>query len=237
MRDRIFTPRGLGYAMVLPDLTVELTVRRLTRSRGELHGEISVACGLPGTSSKDGHLHQARFNLSSTQSRHTLAKALVARTSLPDLAWADILEDFCRRVLGADDHGEPVTMVGARPRSVSRPYRLDPLLPLGDPVILYGEGGTGKSTLAAAIAVSVETGVAVVPGFIPRKAPTLYLDWESGPDAINERVALIGSGANLARPAEIRYRAMTRPLADAAEDLAAYITDEHIGLVVVDSIG
>lgn len=234
---RLFEHQGLGYVLRVPELATEIAVRRLSRARGELHGEVRVSCGLAGTRSSDGHLHQARMNMSSTQSRATLSKALAYRATLPDVDWTDLLEDFCRRVLEAEEVGEPVLMVGARPRPVSRPYRLDPILPLGDPAILYGEGGTGKSTLAAAIAVSVETGVAVIPGWVPRRAPVLYLDWESGPDAINERISLVAAGANLPEPAQIRYRAMTRPLPDQAEDVATIVAEHGIGLVIVDSVG
>lgn len=237
MTRREFAPEGLGYVMNVPELAVEINVRRLIRQRGDLHGDLRVQCGLPGTRSTDGHIHQARFNLSSTNARNTLGRALESRASLPDLDWADLLEDFCRRVMGAEEAGAPVIMVGSRPRLTSKPYRLDPIVPLGDPVILYGEGGTGKSTLAAALAVSIQTGVVVVEGFIPRKANVLYLDWESGPDAINERVALVAAGVHLPAPVQIRYRAMARPLPDQAEDLAAIIQREDIGFLIVDSVG
>jgi hypothetical protein len=232
-----FAQEGLGYVMHVPELAVEINVRRLIRSRGDLHGDLRVQCGLPGTKSTDGHIHQARFNLSSTQARNTVAKALAARATLPDLDWADLLEEFCRRVMGAEEIGAPTIMVGTMPRSVQRSYRIEPVMPLGDPVILYGEGGTGKSTLAAALAVSVQTGVVVVDGFIPRRANVLYLDWESGPEAINERVALVAAGVHLPEPVQIRYRAMARPLPEQAEDLAAFVAREDIGLVIVDSVG
>src|SRR5690349_21786738 len=101
-------------------LALEVGVRRLSRSRGELHGEIDVSCGL-GTRSADGRLHKARFNLSSTSARNTLARALSSRAPVPDLDWSDVLEDFCRQVMAAEEAGEPVVMVGSRPRPVARP--------------------------------------------------------------------------------------------------------------------
>jgi hypothetical protein len=85
--------------------------------------------------------------------------------------------------------------------------------------------------------VSVQTGTVVIDGFIPRQANVLYLDWESGPDAINERVALIAAGCHLPEPVQIRYRAMARPLPDQAEDLAALVAKDDIGFLIVDSVG
>src|SRR4051812_39085540 len=105
---RAFDKQGLGYVMRVPELAIEMTVDRLSRTRGELHGELAVSCGLPGTRSADGHLHSARFNLSGGTTRGSLAKVLVKRANTPDIDWEDLLEDFCRRVMAAERDGDPV---------------------------------------------------------------------------------------------------------------------------------
>jgi hypothetical protein len=130
-------------------------------------------------------------------------------------------------------------MVGALPVPVGETYRLLPLLPEGQTTILYGDGGTGKSTIAAAIAASVETGVVIVEGWIPRRAPVLYLDWEAGKASINRRVRGVAMGAHIPSVVTIRHADCRRrgPIAGFAEDIARYIDKEGIGLVIVDSIG
>src|SRR6185436_10224534 len=233
-----FRRQGMGYVLTAVDIGTDLSVDRLVKTRGDLHAELRVASTLAATRSRSGLLHHARFNLSSTSARTQLAKTLAWRANSGDgIDWFELLEELCTRVLEGERVGEPTIMVGANPRPATKPYRLDPLIPLGDPVILYGEGGAGKSTLAAAIAVSCETGVSIIPTWVPRKCPVLYLDWESGPDAINERVAAIAVGANLPAPAQIRYRFMARPLHDQVEDVAGFVEAEKIGLVIVDSVG
>src|SRR6266704_2072346 len=112
---RRFTRQGLGYVLTVPELITEIAVDRLSRTRGELHGEITVSCGLPGIRAADGHVHQARFNLSGSTARTTLARILSQRADAPDVDWPDLLEDFCRRVLGAEREGDPVVKVGADP--------------------------------------------------------------------------------------------------------------------------
>lgn len=223
--------------MLVPELATELAVDRLARRSGEVHGELTVSCGLPGTRSTDGHLHQARFNLSSTTARGTLAKVLVARSGASDVDWQDLLEDFCRRVLMAERQGEPVEYVGDRPQRIAPAWRLDPILPHDKPTILYGEGGTGKSTLATAIAVSVETGVAVIEGWIPRRAAVLYLDWETSADDVDEHVKAIAAGANIPGHVRLRYRRCFGPLADQTDEIARLVAEHAIGLVIVDSVG
>jgi hypothetical protein len=170
---RRFGKLGLGYVLTASDIAVSITVDRLSRQRGELHGEISVACGLPGIRAADGHVHQARFNLSGSTARTTLARILQHRADAP----GDRLAGPARGLLPArpvaEREGDPVTKVGALPIPLATLYRVDPLLPDDQATILYGEGGTGKSTLACvAIAVSVETGVSVIEGWIPRQAPS-----------------------------------------------------------------
>lgn len=225
--------------MDVPDLAVSMAVDRLSRTRGELHGEITVSCGLPGIRAHDGHLHQARFNLSGSTARTTLARILGQRADAPGLDWPDMLEDFCRRVLLAERDGSPVEKVGALPMPVGESYRIAPLLPLDQASILYGDGGTGKSTMAAALAVSVSEGVAVVEGWTPRKGPVLYLDWEAGRGSLNRRVRGVAMGAHIPRVVQIDFMDCRRrgPLAGFAEDIARLVTLEGYGLVIVDSVG
>lgn len=232
-----FRREGLGYAMNVPEIATEFGVDRLARSRGDMHGEITVMCALPGTRSSDGHLHTARFNLSSTRGRTELANTLRARSGADDVDWTDLLEDFCRRVLAAERVGEPVEFVGDRPQRIAPAWRLDPILPYDKPTILYGEGGTGKSTLATAIAVSVETGIAIIDGWIPRRAPVLYLDWETSADDVDEHVKGIARGAHIPDTVRIRYRRCYGPLTEQTDEIARLVASEGIGLLIVDSVG
>src|SRR3990172_8466047 len=129
---------GLGYVMHVPDLATTIGVDRLSRQRGELHGELRVSCAPPGPRSLSGLLHQAPFTLSGSEARSRLAKTLAWRANTGDgVDWFELLEELCLGVLAEERRGEPIVLVGALPRPLEKPYRLDPILPLGDPVILY----------------------------------------------------------------------------------------------------
>ncbi|MES2210929.1 MAG: AAA family ATPase [Chloroflexota bacterium] len=224
--------------MRLPDLATELAVGYVRRSRGETHGELTVMCALPGTRSSDGHIHQATFNLSGSEARNRLAKTLTARADI-GIDWVDVLEDLCRRVLAKERAGDPIEKVGALPVPIGETYRLDPMLPQDQTTILFGDGGVGKSTLAAALAVSVQTGASLVEGWVPRRAPVLYLDWEAGRNSLNRRVRGVAMGGHLPDVVQIDYRNCRRagPLHAFAEDLATVVDREGYGLVIVDSVG
>lgn len=232
-----FAREGLGYVMSAPEIAVELTVPSLVRSRGEWFGELDVACGLPGIRSSDGQLHRARFNFSSSTARATLARDLTARAAVPDLDWREVLEIFCRRVLTEQNQGNPVVTVGNRPARLAPRYLLDPILPAGKATIFYGEGSVGKSTLAAAIAVSVQTGLEVIPGWHPLAGNVLYLDWETDADDLDDKVRAIAAGAGIGDEISLLYRACAGPFAESLEETARLVTEHTIRLLVVDSLG
>lgn len=225
---------GLGYTVRFPE-GVAIDVERIRRSRDELTGEVTVTAALPGIVSRDGHVHAARLNLSSTSARGTLARHLTGRA--PGVDWGEILERTCLAVLTHERSGEPIETVGNRPQRIRPRYLVEPILPADKPTILYGEGGSGKSTLAAAIAVSVETGIPVVPGWRAVPTSVLYLDWETGPDDIDERVRGVARGAGFDDEVAIAYRFCSGPIADMTDELSREIARLGIGLVIVDSLG
>lgn len=222
--------RGMGWWAWFGRWDVQIAVGAPRRSRGDVHALVRI-------SSKDapGYLHVGTLNLSSTTARGTLAKALAERTPERSVPWRELLERVCAVILAGDEGFAESVLDGSG--SASPPaWRLDPLLPLGKPTILYGPGGSGKSYLALAMVVSVETGAEVIAGFRPLLGRTLYLDWESDGEDLSDRLRRICTGAGIDPPA-IRYWRCSRPFADLAEQVAERVSQEAIGLIVLDSLG
>lgn len=223
-----FTRKGLGYVGVFPP-SIKLEAHGLRWSGGELHAELHVTVG--GLA-----IHRARFNLSSTTARTTLAKTLSARSSTK-VDWTRALEQLCQHILGEERRGEPFERVGRLARRQGTRYLLYPMMPVDEPTLLFADGGTGKSYLAVAIACSVQAGIPILPGFdLRKKGPVLYLDWETSRDEINERVQAVCAGAGI-EPVEFFYRRCTTALTDQVEEVAGLIAQEGIALVVADSLG
>ena len=133
-----------------PEYHIRIRIDRLRNERENLTGEIAVKTTNPGVAQ---HLHQARFNLTSTTARKTLAKALQERL---DLAWDDMIEQACVMVLTKHREGEPVIRVGNLPPREALKYRVAPILLNNQPSLVYGPGGTGKSYFALYLAVLVD---------------------------------------------------------------------------------
>lgn len=223
---------GLGYRARFPLAGIEMQLTRIRESRCEVHGELMVRFS-DAVPIFDRHLYAARFNLSSGSTRVSTAKLLNERHKAD---WAGLLERFCLAVLQLEREPEPTDEIGSRPAREPERWLLKPLLLKGKTTILYGPGGSWKSTLGAAIAVSLVTGQPVIPEWLAAQSPVLILDWEDDAEVWNERVRYIAIGAGIAPPT-IRYRRMSRPLSDQLESLAAEVAEARIGLLLVDSVG
>ena len=70
-----------------------LEVDRITESRGEMHGELTVI------RSPEGHLMRQRINLTSSTARTSPARLLSCRSN--HVEWGEVLERFCMQVVDA----------------------------------------------------------------------------------------------------------------------------------------
>jgi hypothetical protein len=235
-----FEKVGLGYRVTADRLQTEIRVTRIKRSSSELHGDLRISTNIAGIKTIDGVMHMARFNLSSSTTRNSLSKLLESRTPKETkMDWYDGLEALCQKVMLAEMIGQPYVATGDVPLNGDRPPRhaIDPLVPARVTSLLYGPGGSGKSVIALACAMSVLSNHAIIPGFLPGiTGPVLYLDWETDVSVVNERAQSIAKGCGLASP-PITYRRCIRPLAEEAEEIANAVAEREIVYLVIDSAG
>jgi hypothetical protein len=214
-----------GYLLEDASLGTEIRVERLRRERGELVGELTVSCALPGARSIDGTLHAADFNLSSARARVERARILADRAATNGkVDWAGLLEEFCLRVSTAERHGAPaVDLRDVVAATVDDALAVDRLtLPRRHPAILFGDGGAGKSLIALHIA-----------GRLARDGMTvLYADWEF--DAADHRLRLDGLFGE-ALPSVLYVRA-ERPLVAETDRLTRLVREHGVDYLIVDSI-
>jgi len=221
------------YELVWEPEQVAIRVDRLHENSGSsLTGEILVKSLLPGVPS---HLHQARLNLTSTTARRTLTRHLEER--YPDVVdWGAIVEQACVETLDAYRQGEPVLTVNdIAPRQGPR-FRLDPFVLEGHPNMIFGAGGVGKSLLAVYFAVLVSAGHHRN-GLSPMPGNVLYLDYETSPEELKERVAAIEDGLGEPGFSNILYRFSHQPIANDIEQIQRIVSDKQIEFAIIDSMG
>lgn len=220
---------GLGYRAAVIEEGISLSVDRITESRGETYGELTVE-RIP-----EGHLMRSRMSLVSSGARQGAARYLESRSS--GVRWTSILETLFVEVLRQEREGAPVVTIGKLPKRPSTEFLLRPMLPDGKPTILFGAEGTGKSTLAAAIAVTVATGQPCLGGWsVDQTRQVLILDWESSPADWNDLIAAVACGVDQ-EPPDVLYREMAQALTSDLYSVARIVAENDVGLVIIDSVG
>lgn len=219
------------------DLRVTWPARRVVVQVENLR-EHSDGIGGELVATRDGReIHAARLPLMSSSARATFVRACVAAS--PSAAWPAMIERACRLGVLHARQGEPVVVL--EPRMARRePYLIEPLLPEGQTVVLFGDGGAGKSLLLLLLMISTATGKAL-PGFgrPARTGPALSLDWEGDQATWEELLALGAAGLGVQAgdlAGLIHYRPMTAALSDEGRRLRADCARLGVMLLGVDSL-
>lgn len=105
----------------------------------------------------------------------------------------------------------------------------------GKTTLLYAAGGTGKSILAAGMAAAIQTGCSFLDWQV-EQANALYLDWETDPGDLSDRVHRVSKGMGLSSAAPVNYINLTQPFRHHQSQLAQVIKERNIGFVILDSV-
>ena len=225
--DQDFITTGDGsYRLEIPGPGIVMTVDRLARHSGELIGELTVTCDLPGAKRVHGGgpLLVGNLNLSSIQARETRAKLLARRSEAGDFDWYGSLEYFCQRVIEAERIGAPAVFLPSVPYPApDSAWTVHGVPVLKDhPEIIFGDGGACKSLIALSRAGTL----------VQQGIPVLYCDWEmTAADHRARLEAIFG----LEMPAVLHVRCEA-PLVHEAERLLRLIVAHHIEYLILDSI-
>jgi hypothetical protein len=220
---------GLGFHSMLSS-GLELRLDHI-RGHREVTGELIVQHG------RDDRIFAGNFNASSPTARTTISKELARTGSMNAGTWREVLESFCIGVLA--EHRRPMEMVnlaslGPRPGSKTL---VGPALPIGHITTLMGTEGSGKSTAARFLAVSLRTGRETIPGWQPHaKGRVVVVDYEGDAHEWAEGIGQISAGLGIAMP-DVDYLpcAWSGALYDQVEQLAADVARIQPVCVIVDS--
>lgn len=221
------------YRLEWEDEGVIITVSRIKeKSDGAITAEIEIT----STKTPHPHLKLTRLNLLSSRSRKALAQDLEAEYPIP---WETLLEQLAVYVTRREREGEPWLRLSSQGEVAPIEWLVKPLLVKGNPTVVVGPGGCGKSYATLLVAILVATGKEIpgVPLKPQRTAPVLLLDWESESCEVERRLRRLSKGMGLENPVEITYRRCALPLADDLEAIQAAITEFEPGLLVIDSMG
>lgn len=157
------------------------------------------------------------------------------------IQWQTIVEQLAVYTVERLRQGEPATEVVTAiedPLQEDVRYLLAPLLLEHKPVMLYGEGGSGKTQLAALTLVCVS-----LPWYnnalgltTAERSNCLVLDWENEVTDWRRLVNSICRGMELPNVA-FWHRRCVQPLADDMEAVQNMVAEHQIGYIIMDSLG
>ena len=157
---------------------------------------------------------------------------------VPDLPWADVIDDVCDRALNNQRTRLKPETVGLKEPIRERPaHQVWPLLPSRQPPIIYGQGGIGKSWLGVYLCALVDNGL-TLNGLNADAGNSLFVDWEDERATAGERAwAIKRAEPQISDEWGLRYQRAQGPLVDWIDDLANHVAGEQFDLVVIDSVG
>ena len=216
----VYTWRKSGVCIKLDEMM---------RDRDGIHCELDIEAIMPGRQTLDHG--PIRFNLSSTTTRNSLVKYLGGQ--MPELAWPTMMDTVCRLAIAHFKVG-PSLLNLAHYEGFPPNWLLWPLILEDEINILFGDGGNGKSLIAMAAAVSLQTQSSLLSGMIPNgHTKTMYLDWEASPNAHASRLKKLMHPAPMLDMAYLRCSA---PLHEIARQVKRHLTESGCSMVIVDSI-
>jgi len=229
---------GETFIFEFPSLGITCELSRLGVEKGGAHGILFVKTTNPGFDpivSFDKNLL-----LTPTGGFTTPARYLASRMDLKELygvSWESVLERIAGEAVIALRQSANTVILGMIERRTAPLYAVAPLALYNERTILYGDGGTGKSTLALAIAIAYRTGREVA-GLIPtEQGSVLYLDWEQDAQTVDWRLRCLLKGMNYdGEFPHMGYKQCFQPLVEIADSLGREIHEMNIGMVIIDSV-
>jgi len=210
-------------------------IERLQEKRGTgLACELTIESTMPGES---GVLYPGNnFNL--TTSNTPLVNKLKARR---EIDWDALLDQMTGIAKKRYREGEPVVdLADVEVRDRARWLLPGFIEDTTRPTAVAAGGGTGKSTIGLAAAMTVATGVPFL-GILPsRQCPVLYLDWEADPEIHAERVKALWRGAGRngePPPALFLYQRQVASMYESVSSIRRKVAENGVGFAVMDSAG
>lgn len=226
------------YTFLFPDSGVEIAVERV-EGTGQIFGNVTIRQQDPNRPYVQTPI---RVCLNALRDRQELVRKLVAQEQGNARPWERYLETAFGKVVKTHEQGAPFEDLRQyRPKAGAQDL-IRGFLPTRATTLLSGAGGSLKSTLAMALALTVLTGVTVIPGMdlVGQPGAVLYLDWEANKDDLVRRGMSLCDGVSLDwewLPSPFIYRYMTAKFTGDIRAIRYEVARQDVRLVIVDSMG
>jgi len=232
----VATRKGSGYDITWTGLPITAEVRAVRGKNDTVKAQVAVF-------NNGSRVHRSTPTLDSPSGLEVFRRALSRNLSedevSPTFQWAKIVEDIAAEVIDRHKAGVPSVSVDEVEVSSDVLWEVDNLLVAKEPTVLWGGGNMGKSIFAQAVATWISYGYtdSSYGLVIPKKSKVLYLDYETTPHAVVNRLNKIKAGLSMSSPSGMRYRKCSTSLVNDIEALQDEISEFDIDCIVIDSLG
>tara|TARA_R110002020_G_scaffold341992_1_gene556525 strand:- start:879 stop:3029 length:2151 start_codon:yes stop_codon:yes gene_type:complete len=194
-----------------------------------------IECKLNVSSTEQGHMYMGRLNLHSASQKQQFVRDLKNRA---EYDWSGIINHIAKLIEDSIDTPEDIVDLAKVKERKDDPFLIYPFMRKSNPVILYGDGGEGKSTLAVAVGLSIATGKNFIPTFeVNDIGNVMYLDWEQEAEDVADVMKKMCLGLGIEVPSEsFLYRRMVGSLSDHVEGIHRDIIANDIKMIIIDSL-
>ena len=194
-----------------------------------------IECKLNISSTEQGHLYIGRLNLHSASQKQQFVRDLKGRA---EYDWGGIINHVAKLIEDSVDAPEEIVDLSRVKEKQEDPFLVYPFMRSNNPVILYGDGGEGKSTFAVGVGLSIATGQSFIPDLEPTTTGNvMYLDWEQEAEDVADVMKKLCAGKGIKIPSErFLYRRMVGSLADHVESVHRDIISNDVKMIIIDSL-
>lgn len=209
-----------------------LRISQIIEDRDGTHGKTSILKKTPEVTYT--LIAPTRCHFESASSKDAISR--LAKSHVPNIEWRKIIERVAADLY--DKLRSKERVIDLSQVEVQREgWLFKPFITEGPhATILYSIGGTGKSTVAVAILISLLTSRGDIIGIPPRrKANGIYLDWESSEQEMARIAKRILAAKNIS--VRVPYVKCRGPIQHQASFIASLIEQERAEFIIIDSVG
>lgn len=193
----------------------------------------------------DGSAFKQRLNLWSASSKRELARDLANYYETgKETNWTQGVNSACTKLISALQSVNKGKAMKELRRREGRSWLVETIIPEGDPVIFFGDGGSGKTFSAYSIGVAVALGASEWCGFNVQQGSVLVVDYETSEESTYERIrAMLPAFGGVPEWLDhdmvpiYRWDGEGYPLAAQVDGLTKFVRDNNVKLIIIDSVG
>lgn len=222
----------LGYRLSWNGIAFKCTNIKVKSDECTMHLEITTS--MPVSSEI---VYQGKFNLYSERATTELIKKCEKIIPQKDygLNWEAIIQQWKKRLYLLIREGNPVEEIDTSQIQSTYSYLINPFIIKDTINLIYGEGGTGKSTIALCFAMLPHSEKLQQDMHVSVKPfNTLYLDYENNKIVLQNVLKLLYNSYGIST--KIKYRTCHVPLQIEFENIANIISEHDIDLIIIDSL-